>query len=145
MDCLTEIMQRFDVHKYKSPKYVRGLKGQTWEDHDCGYHVKSRFEPAPGNDRIIGWLKNNSLFTLTNAWPEHFHSDYTYVFMGSNSVLCAVHVKTKNFSGGEVLNPRDHVYQHTVTIRSQPKGKELPKELTDILSELHFEESREDK
>jgi len=127
----------YDEHKYKSPTYIRKLKKQTWETADCGDKVQNHYEKRPEEDKFLEWLVKNSLFKLIEAWKGHFHSDYTYILMGSNGVLCAVHAKN-NGSGDSVLNPGDYVYYYDVTIRSQPKGKNLPDELEEILDSLEY-------
>lgn len=122
-----------DVIFYRSPRYRQELLGQDWEDHDVGQKITTKHAGRPDNDRLLEWLADNALCELTVAGDN----DAVYLFQGKN-VLCAVGVARKDFQGGEVLNPRDRVYQYFARVRSQPRGSELPPDLVEAFRLLRF-------
>ena len=126
------------VATYESLKQLREFAKRKTEPHDMGMRISDSFK-TPLDTRILDWLESNTLVRMTQAMPEHYNSDFTYILQGSNNVLCAIHPKLVNLKGGSVgLFAENHEYLWRVTIRYQPITSELPSELTEALSKLGF-------
>lgn len=126
------------VARFISPEYSRKYV-KTVPRTDCDRPDTLVYEDAPKEDRIIDWLKNNTLFKLREPFPEHFHSDWGYFLQGRNGAACIVnptyHTLTPQTIHG---HPDPLIYQWRITIKMQPSNVLVPLELRSALEEMNY-------
>jgi len=128
---------------YETPLHRRKYIGTTVTEAGDGHKLHFSFG-SNVDTRFYDWLEANTLGRTGSFMPGHYHSDYTYLLMGSNGVLCAIHPDMVNDDEPGIFRSADHIYRIRATIRHQPVGRDLPKELTDILEGFEFTKVKND-
>lgn len=139
------------VLKYVSPVYQAKFKEDIEGDPD-GNPPGSRHFHQNQNDKLMGWLRENRLFAISDPFPgETFHSDYGYIILGESNSMHVVHPKHRRLQYHErpkdlpENQEKDDFYYWQLTIKSQPRDSKIPKALEDKLTELEFKSAEEFK
>ena len=123
---------------YETAEQHRKYTHTTTRERDDGVSFDPHFD-GPIDTRVCEWLEQNTLGSVTARIPgESFLGVQTYLLMGSNNTFCAIHSDRVDVEQPTIFRGRDHVYKMKVTIRSQPVGRELPCELTEVLESFGF-------
>ena len=115
---------------FRSPIYTRKLERVEIVD--------EREKPHYGNceeDVLPNWLAENT-------FPYVSHNEDSrreYLFLSGGGVLCRIALHTAKLTGDEWMGTKDRTWQHVAVISSQPRNKEIPREIADTLRILDFE------
>jgi hypothetical protein len=127
------------IKTYESPSQKRNYVRTDVQPRDDGHRYIPKYD-RPVDNTIIDWLEANTLVRMIGAMPGHSHSDFTYLFKGSNGVLCAIHPEIVDRQRSHFFTEEDHVYLWRLNIRHQPSDSYLPDELRIALSGIGFNE-----
>lgn len=125
--------------KFLSPEYTaRFLSSRVYENSDYpGGSAKYQLDDI---DNISEWISKNALYKVREGMDNQNHNDFSYIFLGENGALCAI--DDKNNFNKSLRNTQDInniTYQRTITIRSQPILKDIPKEIMTVLNLLGYD------
>ena len=125
------------IARYVSPTYVAEFD-KIQKRSDVERPDRILFKDVE-EDNFLEWLKNNSLCKLKEPFPEHFRSDFGYLFIAKEGmhIVSPSHAEV-NPIASLYRGTQNMSYERRLTIRSQPSGIILPKGLTNALEERCF-------
>lgn len=126
------------VVAFQSPKFTQKFQSQSVREGEDGPIFNNHHSPPEPADILYPGLETQCSYRIGAPLQGHYHSTFGYVFMGQNGALHTLIPTCKRESGGELLTPRDTVYQRTVTVRVQPADKEVSPELAKALTDMGY-------